>query len=163
MSKNKPAEITEPFSNISISRRKILLGAAAVAATATATSGSVFAAEHNHSHQLSKKYDGVIDSALDCIKTGQACIEHCIELFKVGDTSVAECADTVQEMLVMCTALHQMASYKSKQVAEVAKICREACLICEKECRKHEDKHVQCKVCADSCEECAKECKKIAA
>lgn len=164
MSEKKRINIEEAFSNRSMSRRKLLLGAAAVAATATAGSGSAFAAEgHNHSHHSSNKYNALIDSALDCIKTGQACIDHCIELFKTGDTSVADCADTVQEMLAMCTALTQMASYHSKYLPEVARICRKVCLDCEKECRKHAKKHVQCKACADSCKTCAQECKKLAA
>ncbi len=162
MSENKKISIEKSFSNMSMSRRKVLLGAAAVAATATTGSSAAFAGME-HDHHSGNRHDAVIDSALDCIKTGQACIEHCIGLFKTGDTSVAECADTVQEMLAMCTALTQMASYNSKQLPQVARICREVCLSCEKECRKHEDKHAQCKACAESCETCAKECKKIAA
>jgi len=163
MSEKQSAGIEASFTNMTMSRRKILLGAAAIAATATAGSSSVLAMENDHSHHSSNKYDAVIDSALSCIKTGQSCIDHCIGLFKTGDTSVAECADTVQEMLAMCTALSQMAAYNSKQLAEVAGICRKVCLHCEDECRKHEDKHAQCKACADSCKTCAKECEKIAA
>jgi Cys-rich four helix bundle protein (predicted Tat secretion target) len=161
--KNQP-ELTEAGSTISLSRRQVLLGAAAVAATATAGSSSAFAAmEHDHSHHMMNNNEAAIDAALGCLKKGQACLDHCIELFKTGDTSVAKCADTVSEMLAMCTALSQMASYNSKHLAKVAGVCRQVCLDCEKECRKHEDKHAACKACAESCERCAAECKKLAA
>lgn len=170
MSEKQQPEQTETLSEAAVNRRQVLFGAAAVAATATTLgSGSVFAGSHSghdgHDHHamMMEKNEPAIDAALDCMKKGQACIDHCIELFKSGDTSVAKCADTVQEMLAMCTALSHMASYNSKHLAKLAGICRQVCLDCEKECRKHEDKHAACKACAESCEHCAQECKKLAA
>ena len=136
-----------------------------LAAGALFASGTSLASEHNHMHNhgAMKSNTEVIDAALECIKNGQACIDHCIELFKTGNNSVAECADTVQEMLAMCTSLSQMASYKSKHLGELAKICMQVCTDCEKACREHEDKHAECKACAESCAHCASACKKIAA
>jgi len=83
-------------------------------------------------------------------------VQHCIELFKQGDTSVAECADTVQDMLASCTAMSQLASYNSPHLKKMLHVCIAVCEDCESACREHADKHAECKACADSCEECIK-------
>ena len=139
-------------------RRNILLGATAIAASLVTESS--IASDHKHVHHKNKN-TAIIDAALDCIKTGQACNDHCIELIKSGDTSIANCMDVLTESLAMCDALAQMASYQSSYLPEVAKICISVCEDCEKECRKHEDDHAECKACADSCKECIKACKEI--
>ena len=146
------------------SRRDILLGAAAVATTlASSTAFSATAQDHSsHQHNTNSNTE-IIDAALDCIKTGQACNEHCIELVKSGDTSIADCMDIITESLAMCNALSQMASAQSSHLPELAKLCITVCEECEKECRKHEKKHAACKACADSCNACIKACKKIVA
>ncbi|MCW8831445.1 MAG: four-helix bundle copper-binding protein [Gammaproteobacteria bacterium] len=144
------------------SRRDILLGAAAVAAT-FASDSAFSASEHNHDmHNHASGNQDIIDAALDCVKTGMACNDHCIELLKDGDTSIVNCMDVLSETLAMCTALSQMASYQSSHLAAVAKVCISVCEDCEKECRKHEKKHAACKACAESCKDCIDACKKIA-
>ncbi len=143
-----------------VSRRNAILGVAAM--TATLAAGKTFASgEHQHHHM--NRNDAVIDTALDCVKKGNACLDHCIELVKMKDTSIAECLATVTDMLPMCTALAKLASNQSPHLAELAKVCIAVCESCEKECRKHEDKHTECKNCAESCAACIKECKKIVA
>lgn len=146
-------------------RRALLKGAVvASAAIAAGSSSSVFAAKHDHSHmQHGNPNSEVIDATMSCMKNGQACLDHCIELFKAGDTSVANCADKVTEMLAMCTAMSQMASYQSRHLAKLAKVCIETCKDCKKACEEHADKHQACKNCAESCKECIKACEKIAA
>lgn len=141
-------------------RRDLLKGAVAISA-ATMISGVAQASSGHHHH--ANPNAAVVDTALDCIKTGQACLEHCFDLFKQGDISVADCADTVTDMLAMCTALTQMASSQSKHLAGVAKVCAAVCKDCKKACEKHADKHAACKACAESCEDCIKACEKIAA
>jgi Cys-rich four helix bundle protein (predicted Tat secretion target) len=148
------------------SRRNILLGAAAVAAT-LATDSAFSATEHDHSehnhNMMMNSNTEIIDAALNCVKTGQACNDHCIELVKSGDTSIAGCMDALTESLAMCAALSQMASAQSSHLPALAKVCISVCEDCEKECRKHEKKHAVCKACADSCNDCIQACKKIAA
>jgi Cys-rich four helix bundle protein (predicted Tat secretion target) len=139
-------------------RRDLLKGAIAVSA-ATMISGTAQASNHHQSNPNA----GLVDTALDCVKKGQACLDHCIKLFKKGDTSVADCADKVTEMLAMCTALSQMASYQSKHLAKFAKVCAAVCRDCKKACDEHAKKHAACKACAESCEKCIKACEKIAA
>ena len=75
---NEPSRIT---------RRGLLRGA--VAATAVLASGTPFA-EAGRSQPSADKLEGVIDSSLDCVKRGQACVDHCMGLFKTGDSSLAE-------------------------------------------------------------------------
>ena len=144
----------------SVERRKVLASAGLVATMAAINPTLAFGSSQ---HEHEKTTTNVVDTALDCVKKGQACIEHCLELFKIGDTSVAECANTVQEMLAICTAISQMASYRSKYLPDLAKVCINVCEDCENECRKHEKMHAACKACANSCEECIKECKKLIA
>ncbi len=159
----KPADKSVLIENKS--RREILLGASAIAAT-LASSTAFSATDHSnhnmHKHQSNSNED-IINAALDCVKTGLACNDHCIELLKDGDTSIVKCMDVLAESLAMCTALSQMASYQSSHLPELAKLCIAVCEDCEKECRKHEKKHAACKACADSCNDCIKACKKVAA
>jgi Cys-rich four helix bundle protein (predicted Tat secretion target) len=147
----------------SLERRKVLTSAGIVAAIATVSPTLAFGdSQHDH-HGKAQVNQNIVDAALNCIKSGQACIDHCIELFKIGDTSVAQCADKVQEMLAMCTALSQFASYQSKYLHSLAKVCIDVCGDCAAECRKHAEKHAECKACMNSCEECIEECKKLTA
>lgn len=144
------------------SRRNVLLGATAVAAAASmGMSGSANAAmDHSHHmmHAIPADRQKVIDASLDCVKAGQECVQHCIDMFKMKDTSMAVCADTVQEMLATCNALSQLASYDSKHLKDFAKICINVCKDCKKECDVHADKHSACKACAESCDDCIKAC-----
>jgi len=152
-------------SHSNISRRDVVKSAIAV--TAAVASGAVLAEDdhkdhEHHGHAVNPNLS-IADSAMDCVKTGQLCIEHCMQLFRQGDTTLVECADLGLELLAMCGALAQMVSYQSKHLGAVAKVCISVCKDCEDECRKHEDKHVECKECADACAACIKECEKVVA
>ena len=144
----------------SMTRREVLLGAGA--ALAAAGVPKVFAAE-GHNHGMHSKYSKLVESNLHCIRDGEACLSHCLGLFKQGDTSVADCAASVTEMLAMCTAMQKMAGYDSKYAGKLASVCLKVCQECEKQCNKHAKKHEACAACARSCKDCARECEKIAA
>jgi Cys-rich four helix bundle protein (predicted Tat secretion target) len=101
----------------------------------------------------------LIDTASDCIKTGQACIAHCLQSFAAGDTSLAGCAKSVDEMLSVCATLEKLASAGSPNLTAMAKVALAVCEDCEKECRKHADKHDTCKACADACKACGDACR----
>ena len=96
------------------------------------------------------------------MKDGQACLDHCFTLLKDGDKKMADCAESVTEMLVMCDGLAKMASYRSPHLKDFAKVCAAVCKDCQDECEKHSEKHVECKQCADSCADCIKACDDIA-
>ncbi len=147
--------------NKSTSRRDLLKGL--LATSAVMATGSALATEdhsHHQHHAMGKINKALVKIANECAQHGDECIDHCIELFKSGDTTVARCAETVNEMIVMCRALAKMGTYQSEQLVAVAKICIDVCQVCADECGKHA-KHPQCKACEESCLECIKECKKI--
>jgi Cys-rich four helix bundle protein (predicted Tat secretion target) len=147
-------------------RREMLktLGAAMAAAIA----GSALAAEqeqHDHSHHdhaaMTNPYAALIASSSDCLKTGEACLAHCLVLLGQGDKEMAACAQSVNGLLAICGTLGKLAGQNSKHTVALAKVAADVCTECEKECRKHEKKHAECKACADACASCLKECKKL--
>lgn len=151
------------------SRREVLkgIGILTVAAASVVSRNAAVAAQehshHHHGHTVDLGLRRLIDHATDCINKGELCNQHCIELVKSGDTSIADCMDTVQEMLAACTALSKLAAYDSKHLRAMVNVCIGVCEDCESECRKHEAKHAECKACADSCADFLKVCKEYLA
>jgi Cys-rich four helix bundle protein (predicted Tat secretion target) len=134
-----------------ISRRALLVGAGAIgAALATGTSLGGDAPGHRHEDHAPKN-PGVLEAVNDCVVTAQQCAAHCLVAFQEGDTTLADCARKVNEMLPICRAFSYQLAGNSPYVKSLAAVCRQACEDCEKECRVHEDKHVECKECAESC------------
>lgn len=141
-------------------RRNLLIGAGALGLgtlAAAAVSGIPFASV---AMAEEGKQKALVDAIHGCLKTGEACIAHCLDSFKAGDTAMAHCAASVTEMLTFCAAHVRMASLDSKHLKEMSALAIKVCGDCEKECRKHE-KHPPCKACADACAACIKECKKV--
>jgi Cys-rich four helix bundle protein (predicted Tat secretion target) len=136
---------------------------AALAAGATAAAAADTAMDHSMHHGGPGPYAKLAGSASQCIVAGQTCLAHCIVLLGGGDTSIADCAKSVNQMLALCNALQSLATQGSATTPALAKVTLDVCTACEKECRKHEAKHAECKACADSCASCAKECKAVAA
>ncbi len=154
------SESTEYKTNLT--RREVLIGASAVLAATTAPNVFAMGDEHNHGNHMAK-HRKLVESALHCMRDGEACMDHCLGLFKQGDISVADCAASVAEMLAMCSALQKMASHDSRHIGELANVCLKVCKDCEKQCKKHAKKHESCAACARSCQDCIKECKRVAA
>ncbi len=76
---------------------------------------------------------------------------------------MAACAQSVSELLATCEALMKLAIQNSAFTPALAKVSADVCASCEKACRKHEKKHLECKACADACAACLKECQTLAA
>jgi len=152
-----------------MNRREALKTTGALALSAFVA--DAMATEHDHSkmhehaamvHEgMKKPYLKLIQTTGDCIQKGQLCIDHCLMLLADGDKEMAACARSVHQMLALCTALQQLASYQSKQVKAVALIAMDMCKECEDECRKHEKKHAVCHDCAEACAACSKACKNV--
>lgn len=146
------------MNNFSESRRNLLLSSTLVGLGV----GSAVAAdmEHHHHHHhtdvIDAKHKKLLESAMHCIMNGQLCIQHCTELFKQGDTSIAACNDAALEMIASCTAMSQFVSYKSQFLKDLLPVCLTVCENCEKECRKHAEEHAACRACANSCVDCIK-------
>ena len=152
----------QPQGEISESRRNVLLGTAAVVTAVGMGVSRQAQASMDHSHHMHSvpsEIQDIIDASSGCVKAGQACVQHCIEMFKMKDLSMADCNDAVHDMLASCTAISQLASYQSKHLKDFAAACINVCKDCKKACEKHADKHEACKACAESCAECIKACK----
>ncbi len=146
--------------------RREALKAVAATLAATMSGAALAAANHDHSHDhggAAKRNAAIIAARADCLKTGEACLAHCLYLLGNGDKSMAACAQSVNELLATCTALMKLAGQDSRFVPAFAKLAADVCASCEKECRKHADHHEECKACAESCATCVKECRKLAA
>lgn len=158
-----------PPSSPSLRRRDVLAGAAALATIAVA--GGARAAEetgHHGKHDYTpgvanKKHPALVAAGWDCIAKAQACLSHCMETFQAGDTTMAECAASVESMLPVCEALVHLALRDAKRLPLLARACVAVCEDCEKVCREHAEHQEECKACADACEKLAAEAKKIAA
>lgn len=143
-------------------RRAVLIGAAALATTAAARA-ALAADESGHAghagHEDKKYTEGVrntkhrplVSAANGCVETGQLCISHCMETFVAGDTTMAECALAVQQMMPVCAALAELAAYDSAHLKPLLQACIGVCEDCEKVCREHADHQPECKDCADAC------------
>lgn len=107
------------------------------------------------------KHQVLIDKALVCINRGEVCLNHCLAMMSMGDTTLKDCMATVSAMLPMCGGLAKLAALDAPRLKDYAKVCMDTCTDCEKECRKHEDKHTICKACAESCADCIKACKAL--
>lgn len=143
-------------------RREVLKTLAATLAGAVSANALAADHDHHHHHGGAKPNAALIGTASDCLQTGEACLAHCLVLLGKGDKEMAACAQSVNELLAICTALMKIAGQESKFLPALAKVAADVCSSCEKECRKHEKKHAECKACADSCAACLKECKKLA-
>jgi Cys-rich four helix bundle protein (predicted Tat secretion target) len=116
----------------------------------------------DHSNGLSQ-HQGVMDAALNCVKRGEVCFNHCVALLSKGDTSMKDCIRTVSAMLPTCSSLAQLAALDSPRLKEFASVCIKICEDCRDECKKHADHHAVCKNCMDSCTECIEQCRKLTA
>lgn len=97
----------------------------------------------------------------DCTEKGQACLQHCITLLSKGDTSMAECAGAVNEMLAICHGMGVLALSDSKHLAAAAKVCHDLCSDCAAACKPHTGHHETCKACAEACEATMAEASKL--
>lgn len=146
-----------------MNRRDILKTTGAAALTALISDAWAEHAGHDHGGAHATPYAKLIQATSTCTIKGQACINHCLLLLGDGDKTMADCARSVQQMLVICGAVQQLASAGSRHLKPLARVAMDVCKDCEDECRKHDKKHAACKECGDACAACYKECKAIAA
>jgi Cys-rich four helix bundle protein (predicted Tat secretion target) len=100
------------------------------------------------------------DAAMECVRVGQECLDHCIRNLSTGDKMMAECAGTVQAMLPLCEAVAELSRLDSAHLKALAAVCAKACRDCEAACKKHANHHAECKACMESCGRCATACEK---
>ncbi len=138
-----------------MNRRSVLSVGVSAVALAAAAAPALAQPAHDHDHGASGiQYPKVAATAADCVLKGQECIDHCINVVKAGDISIADCMRSVEGLIAACNALRVLTIANAKDLPQFAKAVRAICLSCETECRKHE-KHPQCKACGESCAACA--------
>lgn len=141
-------------------RREFIAAAGTVAAAASASQAFAQMAAEEPMHP--PKYKALEDSAADCVVSGNDCLRHCLGMYKMKDTSMAECADAVFQLVAGCAALSTLAAVNSAHTGHFAKVVEMLCNDCKAECDKF-PKIAACKTCGDSCKACAAECRKVAA
>lgn len=144
-----------------MNRREMLTVAGAGILVAGTAAAQPKTPDHQHMSHGENKAAALAHSAAHCVSMGQACIDHCLDSFAKGDTSLAVCARKVDELISVCATLAKLASANSPHLGAMAKFALAVCKDCEAECRKH-IQHPTCKACAEACAECAKECQKFA-
>ncbi len=144
-------------------RRDFLASSAFAAAAALAAPSLAFAESKatNGAEGKSGTGNALLDTATDCTKKAELCLQHCVESLSSGSKAMAACAASVREMSIYCEALAKAAARKSKHLKALARIAEQACKDCEAECRKH-TKMAECLACAEACAACAKECAAVA-
>lgn len=133
---------------MAIQRRDVLAGAGALLVAGVAHKNAQAA---EHAHHAPSKTTVLLDNVIACGATGELCIDHCFELLKGGDTSIAGCAESVHEMLAVNAALQTLSSMNSPRLREVARAAVPVYENCREQCAKHAPKHDICKKCAASC------------
>ncbi|HMV43329.1 MAG TPA: four-helix bundle copper-binding protein [Leptospiraceae bacterium] len=141
--------------------RKELLQTAVIASPIL-LSGKLFSQDtkSSDSGKTGGKYGALIDATTDCLKKGELCISHCVDMMAGGDKTMGPCAKSVRDMLTMCDTLVKLATSNSEFTKKHASLCLEVCKKCEDECKKH-PKHKVCMNCAESCKACIAEINKI--
>jgi Cys-rich four helix bundle protein (predicted Tat secretion target) len=143
-------------------RREFIAAAGTVAAIAsTSQAFAQFAGGGETEEMHPPKYKALEKAAIDCVATGNDCLRHCLGMYKMKDTSMADCADSVFQLVASCEALAALAAVNSEHTGHLAKTVEMICNDCKKECDKF-PKIAVCKTCGDACKACAEECRKVA-
>jgi Cys-rich four helix bundle protein (predicted Tat secretion target) len=144
-------------------RREFIAATGTVAAAASASQAfaqGMMASETEDMHPA--QYKALEKTSIECVATGNDCLRHCLGMYKMKDTSMAECADSAYQLVNGCEALAALAAVNSMHTAHLAKVVEMLCNDCKKECDKF-PKVAVCKACGDACKACAEECRKVAA
>jgi Cys-rich four helix bundle protein (predicted Tat secretion target) len=105
-------------------------------------------------------YKELEKATIDCVATGNDCLRHCIGMFAMKDTSMAECANASLQLVAACNALASLAALNSSHVGALAKTVAVICEDCKKQCDKF-PKIAECVACGKACQKCADECRKV--
>lgn len=154
---------------MTITRRDLLASGATLGATYALGLGTAVAADEHAGHAghaapaAAAPGSGFARAAAECVRIGEECVQHCLDLLAKGDTSLGECAKAVNQMLAVCNGVGPLVYAESKHLKAFAKLCADVCTECEAACRKHEAHHAVCKACAEACVKTAAEAKKLLA
>jgi Cys-rich four helix bundle protein (predicted Tat secretion target) len=102
--------------------RREFIAAAGTAAAVVSTSQAFaqMAAEESDMHP--PKYKALEKATVECIATGNDCLRHCFGMYKMKDTSMADCADAAYQLVAGCGALASLAAVNSQHTGHLAKV-----------------------------------------
>ncbi len=100
----------------------------------------------------------VIETSSRCVTTGLICIRHCQKEILDGNKMMAECLQSVLELVSACETLTKLAAFESAYAKDFAKLTAKICADCGKICEKHAKHMEACKKCMEACRECEKAC-----
>ena len=112
--------------------------------------------------------DAVIASTTECAQKGALCSAHCAQELAKGNTAMAHCAESVEEMRSLVQAMLVLVTRASPLAKKLAPLCAQACKTCADACLEHKahwehGMHLVCRDCMDSCLACEKACNAYAA
>jgi len=101
----------------------------------------------------------VMAAVNQCLLDAEVCLAHCLRLLGDGNTSMADCAKSVQQMLAVCGAVPPLAAADAPRLRALLSVCAAVCEDCEAACKPHVKHHAECAACAASCRRCADACR----
>jgi len=144
--------------------RRELLASAGILSTVL-MSGASFADNKGASEISKDKLKKAVDTSFDCLKKGEACYSHCLDMLAQGDTSMNNCHPSLQNMMAACTAMTKVGTYgsaKTQSIKHLAAACADLCKECADACKLHAE-HAVCKSCMEACNKCVDACNDVAA
>ena len=136
-----------------VDRRKFMLGTTATLAMAAVSATAATKDHDHHEHHVyhQGKNPNLVETAQACVTAGKTCLNHCLILLGEGDTSLKDCARSVNEMVPVCEAMTVLALADSKNLKAMAELCLAVCEDCQSACKEHKDHHAECKDCYEAC------------
>lgn len=104
------------------------------------------------------KFGKLAETSNLCVSTGLSCISHCQKELAQGNKMMAECLQSVLELVAACESLERLARYDSAYTRDFAKVTAKICGDCAKLCEKHAKHMDVCKACMEACIDCEKAC-----
>lgn len=119
-------------------------------APATVVAAPAHDGHDGHDDHLSPAH-AVLSASGACARTGQLCLAHCLVVLGQGDTTIAECAQAVSDMLAVNRAVAELAAAGSRHLKAQLAVAIEVNERCKVACDTHADKHPTCRDCAEAC------------
>src|SRR4029450_7449259 len=94
-----------------ITRRDLIIagGGAVIAHAVVASAGDAPAAPTDKGQALTS-------AAVECVRTGEVCMQHCLDELAKGDKMLVDCAQMVNQMLAVCRAVGPIVDANGKYV-----------------------------------------------
>jgi Cys-rich four helix bundle protein (predicted Tat secretion target) len=99
-------------------RREFIAAAGTAAAIASMSQAFAQAMGGGEEEMHPPKYKALEKTAIDCVATGNDCLRHCLAMYKMKNTSMADCTDAVFQLVAGCGALASLAAVNSNHTGQ---------------------------------------------